>query len=85
MSKKANKASIKECILDIGLNISSKGNRLYALLKGVLDGGLKIPVSEEILPDEKRIKGEHIASHRKDATDITKLFDDIKNKIMKGE
>ncbi len=54
---------IKEAVLDSGLHRSTKGSRLYAALKGVVDGGLKIPHSEEILPDEDRLKGQHIAAY----------------------
>lgn len=51
---------IKKCVLDIGLNVSTKGNRLYTVLKGALDAGLDVPSSKEILPSEERIKGSHI-------------------------
>jgi large subunit ribosomal protein L18 len=52
-----------EAILDLGLQESVKGSRLYAALKGALDAGLKIPHSEEILPDEERISGKHITEY----------------------
>ncbi|MBN1896676.1 MAG: 50S ribosomal protein L18 [Candidatus Aenigmarchaeota archaeon] len=73
------KKKVKEAILDVGLFRSTKGNRLYAALKGVVDGGISIAHSEEILPDEDRIKGQHIASHaeilRKDnAEKYKKMF-----------
>ncbi|MFN3528247.1 MAG: 50S ribosomal protein L18, partial [Candidatus Altarchaeaceae archaeon] len=48
-------------ILDIGLRRSTRGGRIYAVLKGALDSNLDIPHSDEILPDESRIKGEHIS------------------------
>jgi len=54
------KINVKEAILDIGLKQSIKGSALYAALKGVLDGGLKIPHDKNILPEEDRIKGKHI-------------------------
>ena len=59
----AKKRGINEAILDIGRYKSTKGNSLYAVLKGALDAGLNIPHSEEILPDENRIKGEHIKNY----------------------
>ena len=59
----AKKRGINEVILDIGRYESTKGNSLYAVLKGALDAGLDIPHSEEILPDESRIKGEHIKNY----------------------
>ena len=60
---KALKANIEKAILDIGLHRPTKGNRVFAVLKGAVDAGLEIPHSEEILPDEYRIKGEHIAKY----------------------
>jgi len=60
---KAKARGVKEAILDIGLHSPSKGSRIFAALKGVLDAGVKIPYNEEKLPDEKRIKGEHISQY----------------------
>jgi large subunit ribosomal protein L18 len=57
---KAKKNGIKESILDIGLQTSTKGSRIYAALKGVLDAGIYVPHSEEILPTEERLYGKHI-------------------------
>ncbi|MGB9740363.1 MAG: 50S ribosomal protein L18 [Candidatus Bathyarchaeia archaeon] len=62
---KAKSNGIKEAILDIGLRSPSKGARVFAVLKGVLDAGVDVPHSEEKLPDEKRISGEHIAEYAK--------------------
>ena len=41
LGKKAKKAKIENVILDIGLNKSIKGARVYALLAGALDDGWK--------------------------------------------
>ena len=57
------KGKAKEAILDMGLQTSSKGSRIYAALKGVIDAGLSIPHSEEILPSEDRIKGKHVSEY----------------------
>ncbi|HJW97322.1 MAG TPA: 50S ribosomal protein L18 [archaeon] len=54
------KGKVREAVLDIGLHTSVKGARIYAALKGVLDAGIEIPHSEEVLPSEERIKGAHI-------------------------
>ena len=74
--KKAKNKKIEEAVLDMGLQISTKGSRIYAALKGVLDSGIKVPCSEEILPSEDRIKGRHISK------DLEKQFEEIKNKIV---
>ena len=73
--KKALQKKIKEAILDTGLQTSTKGSRIYAALKGVVDAGVNIPHSKDILPEEKRIKGSHINDQ------IVKNFEDMKRKI----
>jgi large subunit ribosomal protein L18 len=75
LGKKANKESIKEAILDLGLNEGAKGGKFYAALKGVLDAGIEIPHSENILPSEERLNGSHISE------EISKSFEEIKKKI----
>jgi len=62
---RAREKGIEEAIVDLGLFRSIKGSRLYAIVKGALDAGLKVPVSEDVLPPEERIRGEHIASYAK--------------------
>ena len=61
LGKRAVKKGMKEAILDVGLMNPVKGGRTYACLKGAIDGGLKVPHSEEVLPDESRVRGKHIA------------------------
>jgi len=53
----------KEAVMDIGLQASISGSSIYAALKGAADGGLQIPIGKEILPDDKRISGAHIADY----------------------
>ena len=65
LAKKALKAQVKECIFDIGMQTSTKSSRLYALLKGAIDGGLEVPHSEDILPSKDRIAGKHVADYAK--------------------
>jgi len=69
------KGKVKEAVLDIGLQKSVKGSRIYACLKGVIDSGINVPHDPEILPDAKRISGEHISA------DVKKSFEEIKSKI----
>jgi large subunit ribosomal protein L18 len=81
IGKKAQKKGIKEVVLDSGLYYSTKGSRIYAVVKGVVDSGVKIPVSEEIFPNEERIKGFHIAKYLERATSLPKEFEKIKEKV----
>ncbi len=56
-------SNIKEAILDIGLQIPSKGANVFAVAKGFLDAGVQVPFNEDVVPDEKRIMGTHIAEY----------------------
>jgi len=67
-------------IADIGLHASTKGNRIYAAIKGVVDVGVDVPHSPEIFPDEERIRGEHIKSHT--GNEIVAQFEAAKEKIL---
>jgi large subunit ribosomal protein L18 len=60
---KAMANGVEKVFLDIGLHIPSKGTRIFAALKGVLDAGVEVPHNEDILPDESRISGKHIADY----------------------
>jgi len=62
---KAIKKGIKSAVLDIGLYTPTKGNRIFAVVKGAIDAGMDIPVSEEVLPSEDRILGKHIIEYSK--------------------
>jgi large subunit ribosomal protein L18 len=73
--KKAREKKIDSAILDLGLQTSTKGSRIYAALKGVIDSGINVPHSEDILPSEDRIKGKHISE------ETVKKFEDVKKKI----
>lgn len=60
---KAKAKGVDEAIFDIGLYPPSKGARVFALLNGVLDAKVAVPHSEEKLPGEDRLKGEHVAKY----------------------
>ncbi len=61
--KKALEKGIKDAVLDLGFNKSTKGSRVYAALAGAVDMGLKIPFNQIVLPPKDRISGEHIAKY----------------------
>jgi large subunit ribosomal protein L18 len=81
IGKKALKKGVKEAILDSGLHVSTKGNRIYAVVKGAVDAGLKIPIDESILPTEDRIRGLHIAKYSEKFKLLPEKFEEIKKKI----
>lgn len=57
---RAKAAGIEEAVLDLGRAEPVKGGRLFAALKGVLDAGIEVPHDAKVLPDPKRISGEHL-------------------------
>lgn len=62
---KALAKGIKTSMLDLGLRRPTKGARVFAVVRGAADVGLEVAHSEEVLPSEERIDGEHIASYAK--------------------
>jgi len=70
------------CNLDIGLHRTTTGAKIFAALKGAVDGGLKIPHSEKRFPGydaeakkfepevlKKRIFGQHVSDYMKTLKD----------------
>ena len=100
LGKKALAKKISEAIVDVGLQTPVAGSRLYAGLKGVVDAGLKVPVSEDIFPSPERLSGKHITSffsanknpnqfaeYKKNKLELAKLqqdFEAFKKKITSG-
>ena len=74
-AKRALKKGVKNAVLDLGLGNPTKGARLFATLKGMLDAGLGIPHNPKILPSEERIKGTHLGD------EVAKKFEDVKSKL----
>ncbi len=77
---KAKAAGVQEAIFDIGLYAPTKGARIFAVLKGVLDAKLNVPHSEDKLPDEKRLRGEHIAAY---AQNLASEPEEYQTKVFK--
>jgi len=61
--KKAIAAGVKEAVAYNGLAPFIRGSRVAALLKGVVDAGVQVPVGEEAFPDEERLTGKSIAAY----------------------
>lgn len=59
---RALKSNINEAIADIGLHVPAKGARVFYVIKGAIDAGLKIPLGEVGIIEE-RIRGIHIANY----------------------
>jgi large subunit ribosomal protein L18 len=61
--KKALAAGVKEAVAYNGLIPFIRGSRAAALLKGVVDAGVSVPVGEEAFPSAERISGKSIAEY----------------------
>jgi large subunit ribosomal protein L18 len=78
------KAGYPAAILDIGLRRATPGSRVFAALKGALAAGLAVPHGEEVLPDDSRVRGEHIAAYAPQrAGEMAKNVDQVAAAILK--
>src|SRR5438309_2104334 len=73
--RRASAKGLKEAILDIGGQRPSRGGRLFAALQGLLDAGVLVPHSPEVLPAKDRVRGAHIGE------EIARQFDAVKSKL----
>jgi len=60
---KALKAGVKEAIVHLGRAWTKRASIPFAAAMGAIDAGVHIPVGEEALVDQSRIRGEHIAEY----------------------
>ncbi len=76
---RAKEKGIEEAVLDIGLREPTKGNLMFAALKGLLDAGVEIPHGDDMMPADDRVAGKHLREGTAAA------FEDVKKKIGGGE
>ena len=79
---KAMKKGIDNAFLDVGLHIPSKGTRVFAALKGVLDAGIEVPAGEDIIPDENTINGSQIANYAVQLSSDPEIYTKKFSKIL---
>jgi large subunit ribosomal protein L18 len=98
LGKKAKDKKINEAIVDFGLQTIIPSSKIYAVVQGVKDSGIDVPVDEKVLPKKERIEGKHIISsfskehtglqfsaYKKNKIEMSKLSHDmesLKKKIM---
>ena len=74
---RAKAAGVASAVLDIGRHTPTKGSRVFAALKGVLDAGIDVPHGgEEIYPSEDRLNGAFL--------ELESNFNAVKGKIESG-
>jgi large subunit ribosomal protein L18 len=81
LGKKSLVAGIKDAILYTGKTRFT--SRVAACLKGILDSGVDIPVSQEVLPSESRIKGEHISKYAQSMKEDKEKYDSRFSLVLK--
>nr|AJS13259.1 large subunit ribosomal protein L18 [uncultured archaeon] len=77
IAKKALTAKVPEAIADIGFYTATKGAKIFAVVKGAADAGLKINYDAKVFPSEDRIAGKHI----KNASGLPQDFEAIRQKM----
>lgn len=75
-AKQAKEKGVKDFILDLGLQAPTKGNLLFAALKGAIDAGLQAPFDSAIVPSQDRIEGKHLKP------EVQQAFATAKAKIL---
>ena len=87
MGKKTLEKGVKNAVLYIGKDHFT--SRVAACLKGIIDSGVTMPVSEESLPPEERITGRHIAKYastlKEDQEEYNSRFSAILKNGLKPE
>lgn len=73
--RRASARGLKEAVLDLGRQRPARGGRLFAALQGLLDSGVAVPHSPEVLPAKERVRGAHIGP------EVTQQFDAVKSKV----
>ena len=66
---------MKEFVPDLGMYVTTKGNLLFAAVRGAVEAGLQAKLEEGVVPMDK-------ISNPPDA--VKKQFEDAKSKITKG-
>jgi large subunit ribosomal protein L18 len=80
-----NKDKIKEAIIDLGLRSITKGDRLTAAIKGIVDSGINIPHSDSIFPSEEVINGTIISKYAKSLSNEKEKYEKQFSKYLKNK
>jgi len=63
--KKAKEQGVEKANLYNGLSLFVNGSRVSALVKGVKDAGVEVPMADEAVPSEERLSGRANAKYAK--------------------
>ena len=76
LAKKSKELNLKltdSIIFDSGVKSYALKTKIYAVVKGCYDNGLKVIVDEKAFPEEDRIKGTHIVEFASKSNEVNKL------------
>ena len=71
----AKKIGSGKFIIDLGMARTEAGSRVFAVVKGLIEGGLDISANEEVFPSEERLSGEHLKEN------VKKIITKVKEKL----
>jgi len=76
-AKKILKSKLEEPIVDLGMQRVIEKTKIFAFIKGLIDGGIKIKCDKEKFPEEDRLLGKSTKE------DISKIVMEVKSKLDK--
>lgn len=83
LGKAAKGTNVKDLVLYSGVGRFVHGSRIASVIKGAKEAGLSVTVGEDSLPDDKRIKGTHIAEYAKKLQNEDKeKFENVFSKVL---
>jgi len=72
-----------KALLDVGINRTTTGARVFAVMKGACDGGINVPSNSKRFPGYTKAKVEVITNKRGKATDTEKSASTYNAKVMR--
>lgn len=72
----AREAGKGKFIIDMGMARNMSGGRIYALVKGLVDGGMDIKVGD-VIPSKERLEGDHLKP------EVKAMIKQVKEKLKK--
>ena len=85
VAQRAKKKGISEAIFDLGLQSNVHGCGIFAVLKGAIDAGMKIPHDAGEIPKAERISGKHIENYAKASSNSKQQFSGYAKKKIAAE